>query len=817
MSSVPAPIDRRRQLAASKTFNGIDFVEVSPGQVELLVHFLNTVAVKGTLLPVDGQPVTITGGEVVATVPVLPIDETAAWSTDSQGRPLLALAVPAPGDFSTYRLTIFSRSLDPFFDQAPLRFHAGSPPALDCATPAPSCPSPTPLQVPIDYLAKDFDSFREALSEFSTLRYPAWVERSEADLGVVLMEALAAIADELSYYQDRVAAESTIGTATQRLSVVRHARLVDYEPTPATVATAVLQLDVSAPPAGSTPSTSQTIDTPLRFRALGADGSLVEFEIEDPQVGLGGSPGAPPQAWATVDARWNRASLIPYWWDDSERCLLSGATDLYVRGSRLGLYAGQQLLLDSPAPDSADPPTRELVTVSGFVETSDVLLGDVAVTRVFLQAPTAADHDLYTTTVAGNIVPVVQGTRQSETFTIPLAGMSSPSPVVVRLGASSTPQDPQPDYRYCLSATPLAWLRSSSAEEYSHTPVRPEILLGQTAPAAGQTQGSSTWQFQRWLLDAGPSDQAFTLTPEQYSPLLTSDGTTWFDYDGDGGTTIRFGNGSFGVSPTPGTSFNVLYRVGGGSVGNVPADTIVNVAPGQAQGSIVKACTNPFPATGGQDAESITQVRDRAPQQFSGQLLRVVLAADYEAAAQSLPWVQQAGTTFRWTGSWLTALTSADPVGSEQPTVAQLQSLTALLDQRRPAGYESYVGPPRYVSVDLQVTVVGLPTAFASDVEEAVLARLQPGTLANGTIGFFDHSRWGFGQPLESSALLAAIQSCIGVAGVSALQYRERAIQMSFVPLTETLSFASDQILRLDNDPNRPEAGSLLVTVVGSK
>ena len=35
--------------------------------------------------------------------------------------------------------------------------------------------------------------------------------------------------------------------------------------------------------------------------------------------------------------------------------------------------------------------------------------------------------------------------------------------------------------------------------------------------------------------------------------------------------------------------------------------------------------------------------------------------------------------------------------------------------------------------------------------------------------------------------------------------------------LPDTLSFASDQILRVDNDPSRPEAGSLQVTVEGSK
>ena len=63
---------------------------------------------------------------------------------------------------------------------------------------------------PIDYLAKDFLSFRQALLDFSALRYPEWQERSEADFGVMFLEALSALADDLSYTQDRVAAEATL-------------------------------------------------------------------------------------------------------------------------------------------------------------------------------------------------------------------------------------------------------------------------------------------------------------------------------------------------------------------------------------------------------------------------------------------------------------------------------------------------------------------------------------------------------------------------------------------------------------------------------
>src|SRR5262249_23295479 len=151
---------------------------------------------------------------------------------------------------------------------------------------------------------------------------------------------------------------------TQRLSVIRHARLVDYEPAPATTATTVLQLDVASPSPSppSPPPTSWTINTPLLCRAPGADGSVINFEIEDPAAGITG-----PISF-TADVRWNRASLTPYYWDDSQRCLLAGSADFYITEWDTGLYCGQQLLLDSPAASSADPPARELVEISAVAQ-----------------------------------------------------------------------------------------------------------------------------------------------------------------------------------------------------------------------------------------------------------------------------------------------------------------------------------------------------------------------------------------------------------------------------------------------------------------
>jgi uncharacterized phage protein gp47/JayE len=803
MSPDPPTRDRRQLLLApGALLNGIDYIDV--GQTRLRVHFLNTVAVRGSLS--GSRPVTITGDQIVTSIAVNPIDEATSWSADGQGRPVLALTVAGSRDFSTYRLVISSSKLDPFLAQAPFTFTAGSPAGTDCAVPALSGPEPAAEQVPIDYLAKDYGSFRQALSEFSAQRYPAWVERSEADLGVMLMEALAAMADELSYYQDRVLAESTLTTATQRLSAVRHARLMDYEPTAATAATAVLQLEVTSPG-------KIEMSTPVLVSALGANGATVDFEIEDPAVGLAGGLGSPGPAWATVDPRWNRASLgQPYYWDDSQRRLPVGSTGIYLVGHGLGLYPGQQFLLDTLAADSADPPVRELVTVAAMAETSDPLLGDpppTLLTRVFLRDPTTDEHDLTITAVAGNIVPVVQGQRRSEEFVIPDPAQPPPGPVVVRRAANSATQEPRPDYRFCLASGPLAWL--ATAGQAVSLPAVPEIKLSARDVADAST---SPWAFQRWLLDAGPADQVFTLTPEQYSPVLTSNGTTWFDYDGDGGTTIRFGDGTFGATPLPGTRFSLLYRVGGGSAGNVPADAITNVAPGQ---SMIRTCTNPFPATGGNDAETMAQIRARAPQAFSAQPLRAVLAGDFQAAAQSFPWVRQAATSFRWTGSWPAIVTRVDPAGAEEPTIAELRSLTERLDEERMAGYESHVLPPRYVSIDLRITVSARPGSYPRQVVSSVLACLQPGTLPGGGAGFFDHSQWGFGQPLESSALLAAIQSSSGVDGVEQVLYRGRGGQLRWAPLPGRLGVGAGELLRVDNDPSRPEAGSLQVRVVAAR
>jgi hypothetical protein len=821
--------DRRALVLASSVVNGIDFVEVANTQQTLLrIHFLNAVTV--TLS--KAQAPTITGGETIPTVTVLPIPAS-AWGWDD-GHLTLTLQVQAPGDFSTYTLTLFGTGLDPFFDWIPFSFKAGCPSDLDCAPLAQPCLPPAGDPPPIDYLAKDFLSFRQALLDFSTLRYPAWQERSEADFGMMVLEALSAIADDLSYTQDRIAAEATLMTATQRRSVMRHARLVDYEALPPGSASTWLQFEVAE---------GQThIPHGLAAIAPAPDGAPITFETG---AGLRDASAPPP-----ASPLWNRSAAVKiagYWFDESAQCLAAGATAMWVAGHGYGFKPGQMLLIETLGENPGDPPIRQIVHLLSagdpggppIKETCDDLFllpidhggppyltcktsppgateAPAAATRIAWQTADAlvVARDLSRTVVIGNIANATQGRTASETFLIgpPPPGVAQPPPSAIeRLGAQPliAPGDcgtPPSIRMYTLANAPLAWLPQPALDP-SGLPM-PEIALRETT-------GSGAWSWVRSLLTAAPFDPSFTIDPAAFATIAAnSDGTSQSDYANDEGDTIRFGDSVFGANPDDGMAFTVTYRFGAGEAGNVAADAVSQLDAGAA-GKFF-AVDNPLPAAGGSDQQSLKSVQRLAPQAFRASQPRAVLVADYAAAAETLPWVKRAGAQMRWTGSWLTTFTTPEPVASEQIAIDQRTQLISLLNRYRMAGTESYVPDPEYASIDLIVELCAQPNAFAAQVKQAVTAALSP-TGPGAARAFFAVSGFAFGQPLQRSALEAAIQATPGVAGITCIEYRLRDQTLDFKPMGDVVTVGPNQIIRCDNDPSRPNNGALAVVVEGGR
>jgi hypothetical protein len=106
----------------------------------------------------------------------------------------------------------------------------------------------------INYLSKDFESFKQNLIEFTKTYFPnSYSDFNEASPGMVFVEQAAAIGDILSFYQDTQLKESMMAHATERKNVMALAQTMGYKPkvtSPAVTTLTIYQLV----PAGSAPN-----------------------------------------------------------------------------------------------------------------------------------------------------------------------------------------------------------------------------------------------------------------------------------------------------------------------------------------------------------------------------------------------------------------------------------------------------------------------------------------------------------------------------------------------------------------------------------
>ena len=228
--SVPA---RREKLRLSGTLNGIDYVEVGDDGTSLCVHLFGNIP-QG----IGVANVRIGGGDRITGLRVLSVNPE--LEPDMHDDACLRVVLDRQGDHTAYCLCLVDATsgndpagwlaypgFDPRYACVALHFRLDCAKTLDCADATPCVPTPLPLPE-INYLAKDYASFRQLFLDRIALDMPAWQEQHVPDIGIALVETLAYTADYLSYYQDAVATEAYLGTARRRISVRRHARLVDY-------------------------------------------------------------------------------------------------------------------------------------------------------------------------------------------------------------------------------------------------------------------------------------------------------------------------------------------------------------------------------------------------------------------------------------------------------------------------------------------------------------------------------------------------------------------------------------------------------------
>jgi hypothetical protein len=831
-SQLFCPNDARRALVRDNgTLNGIDYLEVldtaapagTPRQQTLLVHAFRDVSA------LDAGNVRIDGGVRITPVRVswaFSADRVLAGEPDAAGSaPLAALlgGLPAPenvlvvrtdvrGDFSTYTLRLVAPApgaaepppdgFDPQLASVGFSFKVECPSEFDCAA-EPACAEPRPAGPPIDYLAKDFASFRRLMLDRLAITMPAWTERSAGDLGVALVEVLAYAADHLSYHQDAVATEAYLGTARRRVSVRRHARLVDYFVHDGANARAWVAFEVEAG------SAADGAVLPAGTQLLTETAAPVGPGAADP---AGAAEDAGALVFETMEPlalTAARSRILFHTWGDDRCCLPRGATraTLARRGPAglVELEVGDVLVLeevrspDSLAEADADPRHRHAVRLTEVVPATDPLFTEeddpYQELRVLEVAwdpedalpftlrlwevadPDDADLSHPVAVARGNVVLADHGrTVAGEALpALPAAGRYRPSLARWPLTRQGRVVDAEGD-----SVTLDRGRPASAALRWELADVRPAVTL-----ASPETPGVA-WEPRPDLLGSDRFATEFVVESEE-----------------EGTTFLRFGDGLSGRLPVAGLV--ARYRVGNGRAGNVGADALTRVL-GAPEG--IARVRNPLPAVGGEDPEPLADVRKYAPQAFRRQE-RAVTEADYAAAAQRHPEVQRAAATRRWTGSWYTMFVTVDRRGGCAVDAAFEAEMRAHLERFRLAGHDLEIDSPRFVPLDLLLQVCVKPGSFRADVKRALLETLGSRDLGDGRRGFFHPDNLTFAQPVYLSAVIAAAMRVAGVAWVKPVRFQRWGEPPRGELAAGELALDRLEIARLDNDPSLPENGRI--------
>ncbi len=878
---------RKAAVLKNPALNGIDYLEVLDHdaialdiarQTTLLIHCLKPV-------PHDLTPdnVLISGGESLTKISVDWITPASAPSLKDvnlkeehyltnllDAANVLVVRTGIAGDFATYSLRLVNQvaaaETNPFeltevlagFDlqlaDIEFSFKVECSPNFDCAPQAPDCRPDTPVFPPINYLAKDYGSFRTVILDRLNQLLPGWGGSSEADLGVVLAELIAYKGDHLSYQQDAIATEAYLETARSRISLRRHALLVDYRVHDGCNARAWIQLQLSP---GGPLHLDRTLARFYTF-APGMPSTLAVGSSNEATAILSGVQAFEPMWDAILYPEHNRMSF--YTWGNSNCCLPIGATEATLRGSYPNLRAGDVLIFQETVgphtgkqadvdirhrwavrltqvatQDGRGQPLQDALFDSAQAvpiteiqwSQQDVLPFPLCISSTYLDASGDEQFIPDVSVALGNVVLADHGLSfPSESLgTVPAPQLYLP-PDLAADRCQVTPPMPMPvrfrpliPYKPLTQAVPLPTLPVAVASPPAPSNVLPPTVSvdeltnfdpSQAVPSVRLIGTLNTkteaWSVVQDLLGSGDLDPAFVVEVE-------SDGTASlrFATPHDPGETSVTTNG---LLPESGTEFVAYFRIGNGTAGNVGAESLTHF-DGLDPNRII-SCTNPLPASGGIDPETNEQIRRRAPQAFVTQE-RAVTPADYASVVEANPLVDRAVASLRWTGSWHTVFIAVEPKGAGNLSPSFQKTLKSNVERYRFAGQDLELDSPRYVSLEIELAVCVDPNYFASDVQRTLLQVLGNKLLPNGTKGLFYPDNFTFGQTVYLSRVYAAARSVAGIVSVSATKFQPQGVDTPQYLAMGELKLGALQVARLDNDPSFPNHGQLTLVMQGGK
>lgn len=383
---------------------------------------------------------------------------------------------------------------------------------------------------------------------------------------------------------------------------------------------------------------------------------------------------------------------------------LAGSRNLRVldAGGRTGTLVAALADFTLVPASSNDPVIQEFALVSSVT----VVTETYPHTRIQLKSELLNCYDRTATTVNANVGLATQGMSVSE---------------ILGSGSAATPNQ-----KFSLKQVPLTFIQSP-------TPTGRLTTLQVTANSVAWTEVPSLYQ-------QTPSARVFATLNQPA-----------------GHTDVLFGDGVEGATlPTGQNNIQANYRIGSGLSGNVGAGSITTLVDRPLG---VSGVNNPQAATGGQDPQSVDDIRENAPL-FVLTLGRAVSITDYQNFAQSFAGIAKAYAIWIPSGPgrgvFITVAAaggSALPPGN--PTLDNLiTSLHSYGNPLIPINVQSFLETLFSLSADIKCDPAYDPDA----VKANVLQQLRQSYSFNART---------FGQGVSADEVAAFIQAVPGVIAVN--------------------------------------------------
>lgn len=398
--------------------------------------------------------------------------------------------------------------------------------------------------------------------------------------------------------------------------------------------------------------------------------------------------------------RFNRRSTVVHL--QSEALVLLGQPDTAIVKDQEVRIAG------NPSPM---PPGR-MVVVRGRDVTTDELLAERAIVRTWTVGTGYVD-------VRFEAELVNEYYRDSFELLGNVAAATHGSTVREAIGSGDASASNQ---RFALLQAPLTWVVASTASGREST-----LEL---------TIDNVRWTRVDALLDAEPGDRVYQL-----------------DVDSEGHTQVILGDGHHGArAPTGLENVRASYRKGIGLEGEVATGQIGLMISGPAG---VRAVSNPLPALGAEDPESLDQARRNAPMTVLT-LDRLVSVSDYGDFARTFAGIGKAKSTALWTGKRsVVHLTVASASGTElSETDPPITALREALASKADPSQMAMVSTFELAEFAVHLRIIRDPAWLEDPLDAAIALAL---------IEQFSFERREFAQTVAASEVVAVVQAIPGV------------------------------------------------------